>query len=426
MKILKYSLWLILLIFALSIIFIKYIPGKQTLIDIVYNSLPKNLYSLVSVIYNNDKSTKRLNNDYNEKFLPETQYINLEYKTFPVKNLSINEAGYAKNLKVKNVKTFYIDRYKDKIIIKSKYGNNFLFKNIVDLKSNDKQFNEIKTNLAEKRILDILIRDKFLYVSSVNSKNNCEVLNLYKADINLENLEFKKIFNSDECVSLIQSGRIQKIKKNGNNFIFLSTAADNLKNINESDSKPQNDNSLFGKIIKIDEDNLEYKIYSKGHRNILGLYADEDKILATENGPRGGDEINKILENRNYGFDIASYGEKYKKTNKIENDYKNSHEDFGFEEPLFSFIPSIGISEIIKIDNKFSAKWQNNFLIASLNYGHLLRAKFNNDFTKLIYIEKIFIGERIRDLIYIPNKKMILFAMESSGSLGVIENPKAN
>ena len=426
MKILKYSLWFILLIFALSIIFIKYIPGKQTLIDIVYNSLPKNLYSLVSVIYNNDKSTKRLNNDYNEKFLPETQYINLQYKTFPIKKLSANEAGYAKNLKVKNVKTFYIDSYEDKIIIKSKYGNNFLFKNIVDLKLNDKQFNEIKTNLAEKRILDILIRDKFLYVSSVNSKNNCEVLNLYKADINLENLEFKKIFNSDECVSLIQSGRIQKIKKNGNNFIFLSTAADNLKNINESDSKPQNDNSLFGKIIKIDEDNSEYKIYSKGHRNILGLYADEDKILATENGPRGGDEINKILENRNYGFDIASYGEKYKKTNKIENDYKNSHEDFGFEEPLFSFIPSIGISEIIKIDNKFSAKWQNNFLIASLNYGHLLRAKFNNDFTKLIYIEKIFIGERIRDLIYIPNKKMILFAMESSGSIGVIENPKAN
>ena len=165
-----------------------------------------------------------------------------------------------------------------------------------------------------------------------------------------------------------------------------------------------------------------HKIFSKGHRNILGLYAENNLILATENGPRGGDEINKILENKNYGFDVASYGEKYKKTGSNEDDYKNSHEDFGFEEPLFSFIPSIGISEIIKIDNNFSIKWQNNFLIASLNYGHLLRVKFNNNFTRVLFIEKIYIGERIRDLIYIPDKKMILFAMESSGSIGILEN----
>ena len=79
-------------------------------------------------------------------------------------------------------------------------------------------------------------------------------------------------------------------------------------------------------------------------------------------------------------------------------------------------------NEILKIDNKFSIKWQNNFLIASLNYGHLLRVKFNNNFTRVLFIEKIYIGERIRDLIYIPDKKMILFAMESSGSIGILEN----
>ena len=38
------------------------------------------------------------------------------------------------------------------------------------------------------------------------------------------------------------------------------------------------------------------------------------------------------------------------------------------------------------------------------------------------FIEKIYIGERIRDLIYIPDKKMNLFAMESSGSIGILEN----
>ena len=176
------------------------------------------------------------------------------------------------------------------------------------------------------------------------------------------------------------------------------------------------------KIIEINDDNLKYKIFSKGHRNILGLHVDKNIILATENGPRGGDEINKIEKNKNYGWDIASYGENYKKTDSNEKDYKNSHEDFGFEEPLISFVPSIGISEIIKIDNNFSKKWQNNYLVASLNYKHLLRVKFNNSFTKTIYVEKIFIGERIRDLIYLEEDNIILFAMESSGSIGFLQS----
>ncbi len=422
MKYFKYSLFIILLVFVLSIFFVQYIPGKKIIIDFVFNSLPKNLYSVVSVIYNNEKSTKRLNNDYNEKFLPETQFTNLKFEKMPIDVLVTNKAGYAKNLKVKNVKTFYLDLHDNKIILKSKYGNNFFYKNISDLKDVEKKFSIIQSNLEENRILDILIKDEFLYVSSVIKKNNCEILNLKKARINFKMLNFENIFNTKECVSLIQSGRIQKIKNNLNNFIYLSTAADNLKNKDESDNKPQSSDSLFGKIIQIDEKDMTHKIFSKGHRNILGLYAENNLILATENGPRGGDEINKILENKNYGFDIASYGEKYKKTGSNEDDYKNSHEDFGFEEPLFSFIPSIGISEIIKIDNKFSIKWQNNFLIASLNYGHLLRLKFNNNFTRVLFIEKIYIGERIRDLIYIPDKKMILFAMESSGSIGILEN----
>ena len=240
--------------------------------------------------------------------------------------------------------------------------------------------------------------------------------------MNLENLIFKKIFNTSECINEIQSGRIQKINKNNKNLIYLSTAGDNLKRNDEKDSKPQSQNSLFGKIIEINLADLKYKIFSKGHRNILGLYADNNIILATENGPRGGDEINRIVENKNYGWDIASYGEKYKRTETNEKDYKDSHEDFGFEEPLFSFVPSIGISEIIKIDNNFSKKWQNNYLIASLNYMHLLRVKFNNSFTKLIYIEKIFIGERIRDLIYLKDKNIILFAMESTGSIGLLQS----
>ena len=138
--------------------------------------------------------------------------------------------------------------------------------------------------------------------------------------------------------------------------------------------------------------------------------------MSTEHGPKGGDEINKILFGENYGWPIASYGMKYANSNK----YVGNHFEGGFQEPIYSFIPSIGISEIIKLPNNFNKNWQNNFLIASLNKKSLYRIKFNNDYTKLIYFEEIFIGERIRDIKYFQNK--ILLALEGKGQLGVISN----
>ena len=36
-----------------------------------------------------------------------------------------------------------------------------------------------------------------------------------------------------------------------------------------------------------------------------------DIVLAVENGPKGGDEINNIKIQNNYGWNISSYGEKY-------------------------------------------------------------------------------------------------------------------
>ena len=69
--------------------------------------------------------------------------------------------------------------------------------------------------------------------------------------------------------------------------------------------------------------------------------------------------------------------------------YLKNHLENNFEEPIFfSFVPSIGISEIIKIPNKFSKNWADNFLLASLNGGSLYKIKFNKNFDKIIYKKK--------------------------------------
>ena len=70
--------------------------------------------------------------------------------------------------------------------------------------------------------------------------------------------------------------------------------------------------SIFGKILEIDLNTKEDTIFSSGHRNPQGLeifLQNGNKILlSTEHGPQGGDEINNIKFNKNYGWPISSYG----------------------------------------------------------------------------------------------------------------------
>ena len=141
-----------------------------------------------------------------------------------------------------------------------------------------------------------------------------------------------------------------------------------------------------------------------GHRNPQGLYYDKENnfILETEHGPKGGDEINLIELNQpeipNYGWAIASAGEHYRGT---ELKYKNyplykSHKEHGFIEPLKSFVPSIAISEITKMDN-------GNYVVSSLKDKSLYFFKIdkNNSITDLNRVE---VFERIRDIRYKENK----------------------
>ena len=403
----------IILIFVLTVIIFT-VYSKNILIKII-NYLPENFVSIIRVIYNIELNSKRINNDYNIKFLPETQFINLDFKKIPLNIFSKeNSAGYYDKLISKNLNTFNIDIWKNYIFIAT-YEGKIFYKDINSIDDKNINFQEIITNKKNFKILDSLIDNDNFYISATKKVSDCEILNIHKAKINLNKLEFKTVFSSNTCNKFIQSGRIQKIS---NNRILIATAADILLNENEIDLKPQDNLSYWGKILVLNENNNSVQIFSKGHRNILGLYADNNIILSTENGPRGGDEINRIIYNKNYGWPIASYGTPYNSGSKT--NYKKNHNEY--YEPIFTFIPSIGISEIIKLDNNFAKEWEDNFLIGSLNDKHLLRVKFNDSFKKVLYIEKIFINERIRDIKYYDKKKIIFLALENTGSLGIIKN----
>ena len=412
-----------LIVLCVALIFA--IKNKNYIRNELFLIFPKSVQSIFRVIVSNENNTYKLNNDYNVKFLPETQSFNLNLKKIKIKNEKIQTKGIFKK-KIYNRTPIYLDILDNKLVITFKDSEIFYVEipNLINLE-NDDIINPIKLkhNLSNLEILDTLINDSSIYVSTRIFENNCQKFGIFKSDLNLKKLNFKSIFKDEGCyVIAIQGGKMQFNKKL--NKIIVSTAADIKKNLDRSDEKPQDSNSIMGKTLIIDDENKSYRIYSKGHRNIIGLYIDDyQNIIATENGPRGGDEINLIKDGFNYGWPIASYGEKDDYLPYKDNDipyYKKNHKAYGFEEPIFAFVPSIGISEIIKVGNNFSNFWQETFLVGSLNGQHLYRIVFDDEYTKVKFYEKIFIGERIRDIKYYSKERIILLALEESGSIGIL------
>ena len=374
----------------------------------------RNLFKKKSVVEN-------LKNDYNYKFLPDTQFLKLNFKK---KKIVFNDFynSYRTKYPKKNYNnTFFIDQYEDNIIITDYLGGIYITK-LKNFKNNALEIitpDVIKSNLTNVRVLDSLVHKENLYISYVLENNDCKNLNISVAKINTGSLKFDTLFNSKECPEYIQGGRMAFYKHdNAEGLLFTTSSA----KFDLLDDRPQDDNSIYGKVLFIDLLTNNYIIFSKGHRNIQGLYATKDLILATEHGPRGGDEINKILFNKNYGWPIASYGEKYSVNNSKKSSYTKNHYSQGFEEPLFAFVPAIGISEIIQLPDTFSEIFNNNFIISSL-YGHnMFRVKFDKDYTRIIFSEKIFIGDRIRDIKFNSQLEAVLLALEKNGEIGIITN----
>ena len=317
--------------------------------------------------------------------------------------------------------TFFVEQYEDKIIIIER-GGEIKISSFDNLEVKNPKFQNLDSNLNFEYILDTLVHENEIFVTGKNIVGEKTFIEIVKGKYNENEIEFKSIIKleSEGCIlrNSVHSGKIQIFENNKNKILISINSAGQL---DEPKLDSLNADSICGKILLVNAENNNYEIFSSGHRNIIGLYADGNLVLSTEHGPFAGDEINKIEKGKKYGWPVVSYGEKYSRDKKnINPTYKKSHSDNGFEEPIFSFIPAIGISEIIKLPNNFSNLWQNNFLVASLNGKYLYRVKFDNSYNKIIYNEPIYIGDRIRDLIYNVEKKKIYLALELEGALGII------
>ena len=413
----KFFLSISIVLIALIVILTIYpIKTKNYIRRYLWPFTPLKVQIIIKTLYDK-KYINQFQNDYNVKFLPETQFIKLDFKKI---NLGFLKSTVDNNYYSKIGRySFQIELLNDnEILIVGDKGKIFQvnLNNIIQNDQNNFKFNEKKSNIKPYKVLDSFLHEDKIFISFISLKDQCYKFNIYLAPIASNNLNFKKFFTSDQCGHTIQGGRMQYYVHEDDAGILFSTG-------NNPVDRPKNDaqdlESIYGKILfKSFNDTKKYIVFSLGHRNPQGLYVDKKLILSTEHGPRGGDEINNIFFNKNYGWPISSYGDSYFEKNKIK--YKKDHFSHGFKEPVFSFVPSIGISELIKLPNNFSAYWKDNFIVSSLNGSSLYRIKFNEGLNKIISYEKIYIGERVRDLKYNNHFKAILLALENNGQLGII------
>lgn len=122
------------------------------------------------------------------------------------------------------------------------------------------------------------------------------------------------------------------------------------------------------------------EVFSLGHRNPMGLavHPETGEVWASEHAPMGGDEVNRILPGRNYGWPVVSYSREYFGPRVSERPWREE-----MEQPEIVWIPSIAPSGLVFYSGDRFPAWRGDLFTGSLmtarvaRTGHLERIEFN-------------------------------------------------
>ncbi len=314
---------------------------------------------------------------------------------------------YAKDFKLEKIidgfdspwSLSFID--KQNLLVTEKPGNIKLI-NLQKKKINDLIHNLKVLEDGQGGLLDILYKDKVIFVSySEDRSNGMSSTSVARAKYNSKELNFKNIFRAEPPInSGYHFGSRLVIK---NNSLYVSAgergqgmiAQDynrhpgSIIRINLNGSIP-NDNPKF-----INRKNWLPEIYQIGVRNPQGMSLSpyDNKIYLTNHGARGGDWFGTVNFGENYGWKILGWGGTNYSGTKIGPKWKP-----GFTKAIKYWVPSIAVSAMAIYKGKTFKEWNGDALITSLKDKSLRKLKF--DKMKFIDEKIIFRGNigRIRDI----------------------------
>lgn len=160
-------------------------------------------------------------------------------------------------------------------------------------------------------------------------------------------------------------------------MVFVSVGA-----LSEGDiQSAQRTDNVYGKVLRIGRDGAvpadnplvgakgaRPEIWTYGHRDPLGLAIEprSGRIVASEHGPQGGDELNELLPGRNYGWPNSTYGTEYEGSPLLVAPVAP-----GTQGPLLFWSPAIAPGGIAFYSGSAMPGWANNLFVASARRGQI-------------------------------------------------------
>ena len=148
----------------------------------------------------------------------------------------------------------------------------------------------------------------------------------------------------------------------------------------------QDMDSNLGKIVRLNDDGsipsdnpyfarggVSAEIWSRGHRNPLGIaFHASGQLWNVEMGPRGGDELNRVIRGKNYGYPIVSEGRHY--SGRDIPDHETRPE---FEAPKEWWTPVISPGDLMIYSGNLFDEWRGDGFVAGLSAKALVRIEIN-------------------------------------------------
>lgn len=157
------------------------------------------------------------------------------------------------------------------------------------------------------------------------------------------------------------------------------------------------------------------EIWSYGHRNMQGaaLHPETGQLYVSEHGPRGGDELNKIVPGGNYGWPLVTEGTEY--SGAPINPPAALPDDLVAAER--TWVPSPAPSGLMFYTGEMFPQWQGDAFIGALAGTNLIRVDFDGE--QVVGDEFLFdrFPHRVRDVIEGPDGAIYLLIDAQNGQI---------
>lgn len=220
-----------------------------------------------------------------------------------------------------------------------------------------------------------------------------------------------------------------RIAFDGNGHVFITVGERQVSTRGDLQAHPAQDPSNHhGVVVRLNEDGSVPsdnpfvgreghlpEIWSYGHRNPQGLiiHPETGDVWATEHGPQGGDEFNRIQPGLNYGWPVVGYGVNYGSGTTIHEGTGTGRDDV--VQPAHVWVPSIGVSGLLLYTGDAFPHWQGDVFVGGLSGEVLHRLDLDEEG---INLREVIVNDqgRVRDVRQGPDGYIYLAIDHRGGS----------